>query len=133
MKLILSLLIFHFSFFTCFSQQVIRVNDEKARIIIEQFTAEHCKPHAVKFVQDGNGDWVTSLENFQNPRFTFSKLAPTKTKAEVETLLKTEVQKELAVQDNEYSNIADLIQLYGEIIDYVPLPEPKADSAAVEK
>lgn len=104
---------------------VIRVTDPRARDVIERFTQQYCKPDAIVFVLDGNGDWITSVENFQNKRFTFEKTLTTETRTTIETKLREEVKREstLTVRDNEYTNIADLIQKYGQVIEHVPVPD----------
>lgn len=50
--------------------KVIRVNNATVRRLIEEFTDQYTKPDAIKFVQDGNGAWITSPENIQNVRYT---------------------------------------------------------------
>jgi hypothetical protein len=49
--------------------RVIRVNNATVRRLIEEFTDQYTKPDAIKFVQDGNGAWITSVENIQNIRY----------------------------------------------------------------
>jgi hypothetical protein len=114
---------------------VIRVTDPIARDVIERFTLQYCKPDAVKFIQDGNGDWITSVENLQNKRYTFEKTLTTQTRTTVETKLREEVKREptLTVRDNEYTNLADLLQRYGEVIDYVPVPDTLEGSTETKR
>jgi hypothetical protein len=89
----------------------------------------------IEFNQDGNGDWVTSVENLQNKRFTFEKTLTTETRTTVETKLREEVKREptLTVRDNEYTNLADLLQRYGEVIDYVPVPDTLEGSTEIKR
>lgn len=104
---------------------VLEVSEEKVRVILEQFS-ERCGQDRIKFVQDGNGRWITSLENLSNPKFTFERTIKTETATKLETDLKTEVKKEptLTVKDEDYTNIADLINIYGVQIEHVPIAEP---------
>lgn len=50
--------------------QVVRVNNAIVRGHIENFTRQYTFPDAIKFVQDGNGNWVTSVENFLNLKYS---------------------------------------------------------------
>jgi hypothetical protein len=49
--------------------KVIQVDNERARQLIELYTAEFCFPDVIKFVQDGAGNWVMSMENLTNDKF----------------------------------------------------------------
>jgi hypothetical protein len=49
---------------------VIKVTNATVRGHIENFTQQYTFPHVIKFVRDGALNWVTSLENFQNIRYT---------------------------------------------------------------
>lgn len=46
--------------------KVVRVDNATVRGHIENFTAQYTFPNAIVFVQDGSGNWVTSVENFLN-------------------------------------------------------------------
>jgi hypothetical protein len=105
--------------FACLSQQVIRVSDPKHRAIIEQFTLENCQPHAIKFVQDGNGDWITNIENLNNERFTFKESK----RGATEAVLQLKLSAELSKEGLNAQHIADMLTKYGEPIDYVPVKE----------
>lgn len=50
--------------------KVVRVNNATVRGHIEAFTKQYTFPDIIQFVQDGNGAWVTSIENFQNLRYS---------------------------------------------------------------
>jgi hypothetical protein len=49
--------------------KVVTVADAIVRWHIENFTAQYTFPDVIKFVQDGLGNWVTSVENFQGVRY----------------------------------------------------------------
>lgn len=51
------------------TQKVIRVNNATVRFHIERFTEQYTFPDVIKFVQDGNGNWITSIENLENARY----------------------------------------------------------------
>jgi hypothetical protein len=113
---------------------VIRVTDPKARKVIEDFTDLHTRPDVIRFVQDGNGDWIVGEEVLSDLKFIFDKVNLGETKETVEAKLKVEVKKELIIKDDEYSHVTDLLQKYGEVIDYVPIrPEPETPEVEPEK
>lgn len=92
---------------------VIKVDNAKVRQMIEAYTELHCKPDVVKFVQDGAGNWITSVENIDNIRFN-SKAGTNQ--------LKTFLVANQEASDNSES-IVELIVKYGVEVEYVPLPE----------
>lgn len=49
---------------------VIKVTNATVRGHIENFTNQYTFPHVIKFIRDGSSSWVTSLENFENIRYT---------------------------------------------------------------
>lgn len=51
------------------TQKVIRVNNATVRFHIERFTEQYTFPDVIKFVQDKNGDWITSIENLENMKY----------------------------------------------------------------
>lgn len=50
--------------------RVVAVANATVRGHLENFTEQYTFPDVIKFVQDGSGNWVTSVENFQNLRYT---------------------------------------------------------------
>jgi peroxiredoxin len=48
---------------------VLKVNNANVRMHLENFSKQYTFPDEIKFVQDGNGDWITSIENLQNIRY----------------------------------------------------------------
>lgn len=50
--------------------QVVRADNAIVRGYIEAFTSQYTFPDAIRFVQDGNGNWVTSVENFLNIKYS---------------------------------------------------------------
>lgn len=92
--------------------KVIRVNNATARALIEEFTNTYTKPDVIKFVQDGAGNWVTSVECLQAVRFSADR-------QDVKTFL------ESRGINNNHKSLKDVLQQYGTQIDYVPLPEGK--------
>lgn len=79
---------------------------------IENFTEQYTFPDAVKFVQDGNGNWVTSVENFKNIRYTGIR-------ADLRTYF-------LANGINTtVRSLKEALETWGTIIDYVPPVEPE--------
>lgn len=50
--------------------KVVTVANATVRGHLENFTNQYTFPDVIKFVQDGSGSWVTSVENFQNLRYT---------------------------------------------------------------
>jgi len=90
--------------------QVIRVNNATVRILIEQFTEQYCQPDAIKFVQDGAGNWITSVENFQNARYVGIR----------------EDFKQFLIVNGIQTNVRSLkeaLEQYGTVINYVPVPD----------
>lgn len=89
--------------------KVVRVNNATVRSLIEEFTTANCVPHAIKFVQDGNGAWITSVENLQ-------------------TLKYTEIRqdfKQFLISRGIVTTITSLkeaLETYGVVIDYVSPP-----------
>lgn len=113
---------------------VIQVDDEKARYLIEEFTNKNTGRDRIKFVQDGKGNWIIGLQNLTNLKYLFDRNATKGKDAELQDKLKVEVKKvpELKIKDNEYNNISDLINKYGIIIDYIPLPDDAVDTDTIE-
>jgi len=82
------------------------------RSLITQFTTEYTKPHVIGWVQDGNGNWVTSIENLQNLKYKGIR----------------QDLKEFLIANGIQTNITSLkeaLETYGEIIPYVAPPEPQ--------
>jgi hypothetical protein len=50
--------------------KVLSLSNATVRMHIENFTAQYTFPDVIKFVQDGHGNWVTSVENFLNLKYT---------------------------------------------------------------
>lgn len=100
--------------------KVLTISDPKVRSVIEQFTEQNCKPDVVKFIQDGNGNWITAPENLLNKKFTFEKVVKGETTESIRIKLSTETTKE-SLQSS--VSIADLIDKYAVLIDYVPVPD----------
>lgn len=89
---------------------VIRVNNATVRRLIEEFTDQYTKPDAIRFVQDGNGDWITSTENIQNIRYVGIR----------------QDLKQFLIANGVQTNITSLkeaLQTYGAVVEYVPKPE----------
>ena len=86
--------------------KVVKISNAKVRGLIEQFTAQYTKPDLIIFIKDGNGDFITSVENAQTLRYKTNR----------ETFKKF-------INDNgivtNLKNIKDVLAQYGEIIDYV--------------
>lgn len=85
---------------------VLRCNNAKIRDLIERFTLENCKPHCIVFVQDGNGDWITNIENLKNIRLITDK-------ENLKTFL-----SDNGIQKN-VRNIKEVLTDYCEVIPYV--------------
>jgi len=92
------------------AQKVIRVNNATARRLIEEFTEQHTKPDVIKFVQDGNGAWITSVENFQNVRYVG---------------IRQDFRQFLIANgiNTTITSLKEALQTYGTVIDYVKPPD----------
>lgn len=88
---------------------VIKVSNSVVRTHIENFTLQYCKPHMVYFIQDGNGDWVTSIESLQNAWIEGSKQD-----------LKQYLSDNGLNIPNGLRTVKDVLNNYGEVITYVP-------------
>lgn len=49
--------------------KVLTCNDINLRNFIESWTQKDTFPHVIKFIEDADGNFVTSLENLSNPVF----------------------------------------------------------------
>jgi ribosomal protein L4 len=89
--------------------KVIRIDDEKTRNMIELYSNLYCYPDVVKFIQDGNGNWVMSTENLANPKY----LNP-----DPEIVSQFAIEHQLT---KAFTGIIDVIKTYGVEIDYMPI------------
>jgi hypothetical protein len=105
--------------------QVYKVDNEKARFLIEQ--QSQLGPNKIQFVQDGNGNYIIGQEVLSDPVYTFQKVYKGETIQSLRTKISTEATKENIALPSEL-NIAELIKQYGVLIEYVPV----VDSLEVE-
>jgi hypothetical protein len=91
--------------------KVIKVDDLRARNLIELYTAQHCFPDVIKFVQDGAGNLVMSPENLSNLKYTHPD-------PETTAAFTTEHQT-----TQPFKSISEIIAVYGVEIDYIPHPD----------
>lgn len=90
--------------------KVVKVDSATVRTHIENFTAQYTFPNAIKFIQDGNGDWITSVENLLNLPYK-------------------EIRKDLKkyLNDNgittDVDSLKKALETWGTVIDYVAPPE----------
>lgn len=99
-------------------KRVVRVNNATVRMHVENFTQQYTFPDVIKFVQDANGDWVTSVENFQNLKYSGVR-------ADL---------KEYFAANGITTNVRSLkeaLENWGTIIDYVKPPDP--EDGAIQK
>jgi hypothetical protein len=86
--------------------RVVKVANAVVRGHIESFTLQYTKPDCIKFIQDGLGNWVTSVENFQNIRYVGIR------EDLREYLLNNGVQTTVR-------SLKEALERWGELIDYV--------------
>jgi hypothetical protein len=99
--------------------KVIRVNSEKVRFLIEEYSRKYTFPDLIQFVQDGAGNYIVGT-SVLDPLMGKRYVREDKQKLEAEaTLTKTVLTK----STDELDSIAKLIIEYGEEIDYIPLPD----------
>lgn len=89
------------------AQKVIRVNNATARRLITEFTQQNTFPDVIEFVKDGNGAYVTSVENIQNVRYVG---------------IRQDFRQFLIANgiNTTITSLKEALQTYGAVIDYVP-------------
>lgn len=89
--------------------KVLRVNNAAVRNHIENFTQQYTFPDVIKFVQDGAGNWVTSIENLENLRYKG---------------IRSDIKEYLQAQgiNNNFRSLREVLENYGVEIDYIPEP-----------
>lgn len=111
MKTTILLLLISASVYAQDTLRVVKVTNTTVQNLIEQFTEQYTDPDVIKFVQDGNGDWITSRENFQNIRYIGIR-------SDLKQFLRDNGISLTQVQD--INSLKDALQKWGQIIDYVP-------------
>lgn len=90
--------------------KVIKITNAKVRGLIEQFTFQYTYPDIIVFVLDGLGNRITSVECLEDVRYKG---------------IRNDLRQFL--RDNgiitNITSIKEALQTYGELIDYVPIPE----------
>ena len=94
---------------------VLKCSNAKVRGLIEDFSLQYCAPHAIKFTQDGNGDWITSTENLQNVRLIADK----------ENLKQFLDDQGIRVR---VRNLKEVLQNFCTVVPYVAPPEVNIES-----
>lgn len=89
---------------------VVRVDNATVRTHIENFTAQYTFPNAIKFVKDGNGNWITSVENLLNLPYT-----------QIRQDLKQYLLSKGIVTD--VDSLKKALERWGVVIDYVAPPQ----------
>lgn len=112
---------------------VYTITDEKVRLLIERYTAINCGPNRIEFVQDGNGNWIVGPEVLTDGRYTFQKVSKGETRETLRTKLQTETTRDQVTFVNGNINIAELIRQYGQLIEYVPIPENETPTETIRK
>lgn len=102
--------------------QVYTIADETVRALIERYSAANCGPNRIKFVKDGNGQWIVGQEVLSDHRYTFEKVIKGETRETLRTKLQTEITRDQITVNGEL-NIAELIRQYGTLIEHVPIRE----------
>lgn len=72
---------------------VLRVSNSGQRTAIENYTLNQTFPDIIIFLQDGNGDWITSTETLSDAKYN---------------------------RPGHVSNVITRLTQHGEIIEYVP-------------
>ena len=93
------------------TQKVIRVNNATVRMHIERFTQQYTFPDVIQFVQDANGNWITSIENLENFKYVGIR----------QDLI--EYMRDNGIQTTAKS-LREVLQNFGAQIDYVKPGEP---------
>lgn len=86
---------------------VVHVNNATVRGHLENFTQQYCFPHVIKFVRDGSGKWVTSIESVQDAKLNT-------TKADLRQYL---IDNGLNVN---LRTVREVLETHGTIIEYTP-------------
>lgn len=74
---------------------VLRVSNSGQRTAIENYTLNQTFPDIIVFLQDGNGDWITSTETLADVKYN---------------------------REAHVANVIQRLTQHGEVIDYVPPP-----------
>lgn len=90
---------------------VLKCTNATVRTLINEFTKQYTFPHVIEFIQDGNGDWITSLENLQNVRLIADK-------ANLKQFL-----SDNGVNVN-VKNLKEVLENYCTVVPYVAPPDP---------
>jgi hypothetical protein len=89
--------------------KVIKVTNAKIRRLIEEFTAQYTRPDVIIFVNDGAGNFITSVESLEDLRYKVSR-------EDLRTFLRAN-----GINTN-IRSIREALQTYGEVIDFIPVP-----------
>jgi hypothetical protein len=90
---------------------VIKVDDPKVRALVELYTERYCKPDQIKFVLDGAGNWIMSVENMSNPKYINPDPNITAGFTSEHNTTKP------------FKNLVEVIEQYGVEIEYIPFAE----------
>ena len=91
---------------------VLKCTNAKVRGLIEQFSLENTFPNVIRFEQDGNSDWITSVENLQNAKLIADK----------ENLKQFLLDNGINVN---VKNLKEVLQNYCTVVPYVAPPQPE--------
>ena len=109
--------------------KVIKVDSEKVRYLIEEYSRKYCFPDLIQFVQDGAGNYIVGT-SVLDPLMGKRYVREDKEKLEAEaTLTKTVLTK----STDELDSIAKLIIEYGEEIDYIPIPDEEETKEEIKR
>jgi len=90
--------------------KVLKVTNAKVRGLIEQFTKQYTLPDVIEFIQDGAGNWITSVENLESIRYKGIR-------QDFRQFL-----RDNGINAN-VNSIKEALRNYSSLIDYVPVPE----------
>jgi hypothetical protein len=102
--------------------KVIKVDSEKVRYLIEEYSRKYCFPDLIQFVQDGAGNYIVGTSVLQGKRYVKSD----KEKLEEQRIA---VSAELSKTTQELDTITKLLLEYGEEIEYI---KPKEEEEIKE-